>query len=451
MLNIKRTDVLISYFGYGFKIISTLIVLPVILANVSSSEYGLWLVFLSIGTLATLIDFGLGSVLTRYVTYAYSGASHIPIYGLPEKNENGEPNYELLFKIFLTSKKLYTKIGFTVFGFLLIMSFYILWISTNEIDFIPVIVAWLLYSSGISLGLYFNYYNAFIKGLGKVKEIQIVGITNTFFYILVQIILISFGLGLIGLGIANLLSVLLLRFHLSKHVNKVIKSKMKIFQATEKLMQEKRDPHMDLALKKNSTQVGFVTISNYAQGQGSLLLISAFLPLSVTAQYGLSMQLISVIISISIIPFNTFLPQLSSYQIQRKFLELRKKYISVTLLIFITYLIGSLLIIFVGNSVLDLIESHTRILETNLLILLIIYNFIITNHQRATSFISLSNYQPFVNSYLYSSFISLTLSLIGFLLGMDIIGFILINLITQSVYNGWKWPLLAWKKINTID
>jgi O-antigen/teichoic acid export membrane protein len=448
VLNIKKRDVIISYIGYGFKVISTLIVLPVILGNVSSNEYGLWLIFLSIGTLATLIDFGLGNVLTRYTTYAYSGATHIPTQGLPSKNEDGTPNYELLFKIFVTSKKLYRKIALIVFGFLAFMLGYIIWVSANEIEVTKVIVAWSLYSFGISLGFYFNYYNAFIKGLGKIKEIQVVGIVNTIIYILLQIFFITIGLDLIGLGIANLLSVMLLRFQLSKHVNKVINSKKEIYKIAEQLIEAKSDTQINLALKKNSNQVGLVTISNYIQGQGGLLLISAFVPLSITAKYGLSMQLISIVISISIIPFNTFLPQLSSFQIQRKFSKLKKRYINVTMMIFLTYLVGSLVITLFGDRALALIKSNTDLLNNELLILLITYHFILTNHQRATSFISLGNNQPFVKPYIISSALSLLICLSGFMFNMNILGFILVNLIIQLSYNGWKWPLMAWNKIN---
>lgn len=439
---------IVSYFGYGLRIISKIIVLPVILGNVSTNEYGLWLIFLAIGSLASLLDFGLANVMTRYTTYAYSGAASIPIDGLPIKSNREEPNYELLFKLYITCKKMYKNISLAVFIFLGVMLSYLIWLSIGEVEVTKVIIAWFLYSIGIALGFYYNYYNAFFKGLGKIKEMQIISIVNIIVYILLQVLFLYLGFGLIGLGIANLLSVILYRFQLSKHVKKIINSNKEIFEFVEDLIKVRSDSEITMALKKNSKQIGIITISNYFQGQGGLLLISAFVPLSITAKYGLSVQLISIVISLSIIPFNTFLPQLSSLQIQRKYTKLKKKYINITLMIFLTFLTGSLLILYLGNLALLLMNSNTDLLNKELLILLMLYYFVLTNHQRATSFISLGNEQPYVNSYIISSALALLISTIGFMFEMDISEFILINLLIQIAYNGWKWPLYAWKKIS---
>ncbi|WP_321434320.1 O-unit flippase-like protein [Trichococcus flocculiformis] len=448
MINIKKVDVFISYLGYGFRLISNLIVLPIILSSVSSEEYGLWAIFLSIGALASLFDFGLGSVLTRYTTFAYSGAEEIPIEGMPTKKENGSPNYELLFKLFITSKKMYKKISLIVFFVLNLMVVYIIRISTNDIEIIKVVIGWEIYSIGIALGFYFNYYNSFIKGLGKIKEIEVVGIINRVIYILMQILFIDMGLSFIGLGLANLLSIIFLRFQLSKHINELINSKRSIFTMVENSIWSKSDEQINLALRKNSSQIGLVTISNYLQGQGSLLLLSAFVPLDITARYSLSMQLISIVTSIAVIPFNTYLPQLSSFQVQRNYSKLKNTYIFITVMLSLTYLIGSLTIIVFGHAIINIMNSNTNLLGSNLLVLLCIYQYVLTNHQRATSFIAVGNEQPFVVPYLLSSLLSLVFILVGFMFGMDLVGFILINLIVQIMYNGWKWPTMAFKKIN---
>src|SRR5690606_4576302 len=107
---------------------------------------------------------------------------------------------------------------------------------------------------------------------------------------------------------------------------------------------------------------------------------------------------------------------------------------------------GGVSLLVLGEYVLDLINSNTSLLSFSQIFFLLLYNFVLTNHQRSTNYISLSNVQPYVNSYIISSILSILFSFILMYFGVGIWGLILSNLIVQISYNGWKWPKEAFKR-----
>ena len=77
MIKTSRNDIIWNYTANILNIGVSIVVLPLILKMLSAEEVGLWYVFLSISSLALLIDFGFSATLMRHISYAVSGASEI--------------------------------------------------------------------------------------------------------------------------------------------------------------------------------------------------------------------------------------------------------------------------------------------------------------------------------------------------------------------------------------
>ena len=157
MINISKKDAIYSYINYFLTAISNVIVLPFVLNRVSAEEYALWSVFLSIQAFVMLIDTGFSTLVARYATYAYCGAKEIPLSGTPE-SEDGVINYSLLFRVFFVARKIYTKLALLALGILLLGGIYIFYLSKNLPNCKSIMYAWILFSDGIALKIYFTYY-----------------------------------------------------------------------------------------------------------------------------------------------------------------------------------------------------------------------------------------------------------------------------------------------------
>lgn len=446
MIQIKRTDVLINYIGYFFKLFSNIIVLPLVLTKVSSETYAMWIIFLSIGTIINLIDFGFGPVITRYSTYAFCGASNIPKTGLPLIKKDGNPNYELLFTILLSAKKIYKYISIiTIVILLLPGSLYIYYLTLkNGLNLVTITSSWIIYVGGICIYMYFNFISNVIKGLGKIKEVQIANIISNLVYIVFIVIFLNLKFDLFSLTISSTINSIILVILLYIPIRRLKNSNNIEYECAKNNFKDNFN-NTYASMKFNSKKIGLITITNYIQNQLTTILFSFFLDLRFIAAYGLSIQLIGIIYSFSSIPFTTYLPKINEYRLEEKY-EKVKNYLSHTLLFFyVFYICGSLYILLLGNWTLSLIKSNTMLLSSLPLLLLIVYLFILNNHQKATEIISQGNVQPHVKAYLISSIIAVAFGTIILFFTRSFLYFIMFNIAVQIAYNGWKWPYMLFK------
>jgi len=448
MINIGKKDTILSYVSYTFGIISNIIILPLVLILLSTEEYGIWNIFISVQGLIYLLDLGISDVTSRYITYSYCGALKITKKGVPTTNKNGIPNYNLLFKIFFISKNIYNKIAFIGLIVSVFFSFYIFYISKNIDNNIYIVIAWLIFALGFMVRLKYTYHNALLKGLGKIKEIQLVTIITFIFTIIIKIILLILGFGLLALSISSFISILINRFLIYYFVKKFIKKNNKKFLNTKTSTKKYEEKAIKHAIWYNSKRIGMVAISYFIQGQGTTLICSAFLSLSEIAMLGLTMQLIGVISNFASIPFNTFITQLNAYKVSRMYEKLKNLFSFVSVAMWSIYFVGIVFLLLINRFLIPNIEINTTLLPTHIIILLLIYKFIVLNHQKYTKFISVGNEQPYVKAYIISSIASLIVPIFIFKLSFGLAEYVISIMIIQIAYNSWKWPVVAFRIVD---
>ena len=81
-MQIGRKAVAWNFAATSLRIASGVIVLPLVLRLLPSQEVGLWNIFLTIGSLATLLDFGFANAFSRNVTYIFSGVKELNQKGM---------------------------------------------------------------------------------------------------------------------------------------------------------------------------------------------------------------------------------------------------------------------------------------------------------------------------------------------------------------------------------
>ena len=98
MIKIGKKEAIYGYVDIILAQLANIIVLPIVLNRVSTEEYAIWNVFVSIQAFVVLFESGFSIVVARFTTYAYTGAESIPLHGKPEIKED-HINYDLLNEV----------------------------------------------------------------------------------------------------------------------------------------------------------------------------------------------------------------------------------------------------------------------------------------------------------------------------------------------------------------
>lgn len=447
MFEVKKSDLLYGYISYFFKYSSNILVLPFVVSNLNSSEYAIWNIFLAVSSFVVLFDLGYGLVIQRYVMYAYSGVDKISEDTLPQLEKNSNPNYILLYQMFIASKKIYRRISVLSGIVLIFITPYIIFISRSEYTILQIIVPWLIFSVSIVINMYILSDATIIKGLGLIGELQRITLINSVFSTLVKIAFLEFGLGMLGLSLSFFLTSLLLAYQYFKIVNVEKNKDIGLFKMLAITFSNDFKESFEI-IKERSKGMGGVLISNFLQNQLFTIVAPIFISLEIMAKYSLTWQLISIVASLSGITFSMYTMKMGNYIVSNKVEELRELF-SITITIFlILYTTGSIIAFTLGSDILTIIGSKTGLLSNLQIFLIVIFVFVTQINQKMTNILSLSNNQSFVKSLIMSSFFIASLNLLLLILGFGITEVLISAIIIQSSYNLWKWTIECMKLCN---
>jgi len=447
MIITTKKDLVWSYLAQIFKYGSSLFLLPIVLINLPSDQLAIWYIFTSINALIFLLDFGFQPNITRNVTYVFSGANKLLKEGVELFIENNEINYPLLYALIKTIKKIYRKLA--VAGFIILLSAGSLYYTSiiGEVKSVSrefLWISWIIFAIATVFNFYFTYLKCLLIGKGLIQQAQKASILTAATYLIIGLIGLKLGYGLIALTLATLISSLVNRtisynyFYESKLKSELNKSKISRIDNKE----------LFPIIWHNAKKMGLVILGGFLINQANILIIPKFLSLDMVAKFGLMKQLIAIITTISAIFFTTYTPKMNSLFIIRRNDKLIK-ILGISLIIFaILFLLASLILIFMGNNLLNLIGSHTLLLPTQLILIMLLIGLLDQQHTMMANVLTFSNYIPFVKASLISGIIYIIISFL--LLKYTSIGLyavIIPGLLVQLAYNNWKWPLEASKML----
>lgn len=446
LIKVTNKDVIWNYLGYGITFGINVVLLPLVLRYLTSSELGLWYVFSSIGVLITLFDFGFAPQVARTITYVFTGAKEITKTGINQNIDKQEPNYELLRNLISSSKLLYFIIAITSLILLLtIGTVYINYINKNGFNS-NILLAWVIYCIGCFINLSYSYYNSIFRGIGLFISLNkaIVFSRGTQFIFSFVLLLLDFGILAVTIGYT--INTIVFRLYLA-----YIYKKQNIFDATIDSITIKFSERIELLkiIWHNASRDGLVTISSYLVLQSNTILCSLYFGLEKTASYALTVQIITFIASFSTIVYGSIQPVLVEASIMNN-ISVKKQYYSMAWIMFIfSYFISIFFFIILGLPLLSLIKSNTKI-ELGIFLLYSFYVFLQTNSTLSASYISTSNKLPYAFPFIISAVIAVILAIIlAEFTNMNVEGLILAHLFVQLLYNMWKWPMFVFKELKT--
>ncbi len=434
---ISNKDVIWNYIGIVISMISNFIMLPFMVRYMDSEILGLWYVYLSIGGIVTLFDFGFTPTFARNIAYSWNGAECIQkenvIY-----SETGKANYELLVKIIKISRIIYLLIsGIALLVLLTIGTIYISCLSKNIYNN-TVILSWLIYSIAIFLNIYYGCYTMFLRGIGAVSCYNKINIAARLTQIIISVLLLMLGFGIIAVSVGYCLYGFVLRFS-SKHfflksygIDQYIKRYKRITKSEGQTLFR--------VMWYNAWRDGIVTFSNYITNQAGTLIVSTFLSLTETGIYSLTVQLVTAVLTISGGIYSAYQPTLqAAYVLNNKKMMKEKMGMIMVANLYIAFA-GVLGLSLIGPYIIKIFKP-SMMLSRTVILGIAVYLFLYKRQNTYASFISNMNCLPYVKSYILSGLCGIVLAVIFmkyFKLG--IWGLIFGQFIPQAVYNYWKWP-----------
>lgn len=445
-ISINKKDIFWSYSSIFLTLASNVLTIPIIIYFLDGDMLGLWYVFLSVGAIANLFDFGFTVTFARNITYCWSGAKKIRGYGIEFSTDN-TTDFQLMYSILYVCKKIFLLVSFVVLVLLLIPgTLYINHISTN-IDDSSYLYAWFIYSSATFLNIYYNYYDAFLRGVGAIKIAYQNRVIAKFTQIILIVLFLLLGYGIVGMALAYFIFGIIFRLLGNKrfYSYKKIGAQIEKFKYNHKWNKEK---HLFLSIWRNAWREGLIQLSFYLTEQVSVIICSFYLSLQETGEYSLMLQIATAVATISTTLYTVYQPSLQASCTRNDKNESGKVMSIIVVSYVLSFLVLSICTIFIGLPIIHLIKPQIHI-SILLATLIFLSQFVVKFRNCYTSYYSSLNRIDYMTAFILSSILSLLLSIV-FIgeLKFGVYGLICGQILSQVVYNLWYWPLQVHKDLN---
>lgn len=444
-IKVTKKDVIWSYVAQFFNMGSGLIVLPLILHMLSPAEIAMNYLMLTISSLIALLDFGFLPQFSRNITYIFSGVPDLMKEGLYPVRDS--INYILLKNMIGVAEKVYGILGiFTLILMLTVGTVYIRDVTDGFTNVNNAFIIWIVFSVSSFFNVYYSYYASLLTGKGLIKESKIAMIAQRLTYIIFSYILLIAGFSLLGVVIANLISPFVGRyFYYNFFYDETLKNQIK-----EHRIDKKEVKRLFSIIWYNSKKMGLIAVASFGITKIGLFLSGIYLSPKDVASYGLMIQLIAIIISLSGTHYVSIQPLLGSLYAQNKHSELvRQMGIGITIF-YILFILGLCVIALLGPQLLCLIKSNVVLPSP---MILIIYGFVCFLEMNTSFFVTilvLGNKINFVTSSLLTSLGIAILSYISLkYTTYTTMGLVLAQGIPGLFYSYWKWPYVVCHNNNT--
>lgn len=445
-IKVKKGDVIWSYLSIITSLCSNIVIIPIVMCYLSGEMLGLWYVFGGIGGIAYLFDFGFTATFARNITYCWSGAKCFQKQG-GIKAECNEPDFQVMNVILYVCRRVYMIIAVIILILMLSVGTLYVYHIASHLDVKIVIIAWSLYSLGVFLNMYYNYYDSFLRGIGAVKQASKNRTIAKIVQIVLMAVLLMLGQSIIGISIAYIIFGCLFRV-LSKHSFYNYEGLGEKLQMYKTRISKKQFKDMFHTIWFNAWREGLVQLSFYCMEQVSVIICSIYLTLTETGIYSLGLQIATAVSTIAVALYSTYQPSLQSAFIRHD----KEKMItcmSVIVASFILFLfLGIVGTIFIGLPILRLVKPEF-VVSISVMIGIFANQFILKLRNCYSSYFSCTNRIIYMPSFILSAILCIVLSMLFTgIFKLGVWGLILAQITSQVIFNLWYWPYKAHIELN---
>ena len=204
LTHLTGTAMFLGLLGTVARIGSNILLLPLALTHLSSPEMAVWWIFLSLGALIYLADFGFAPAITRVYSFLWGGADDFDTEGLRPVADHGTPNLTRIHQLHVTVRRLYGLLAAIVTLALAVGGTLVLW-QKMRLTGNPTFawLAWILFIIVTGLNLKTSYWFIAAQGINRVREVQASNLWSGLVYLVVGSSLLLAGFHLLALAIRS--------------------------------------------------------------------------------------------------------------------------------------------------------------------------------------------------------------------------------------------------------
>lgn len=439
-VNIGKKDVFWNYMATAMQIGSGVLLYPLILNKFPSETLGIWSVFMTITGLTGILDFGFSPSFSRNITYIISGVNKLQKTGIHHiLNSENDINPVLFSSTYNAMKWFYSRISMILFVLLsTVGTFYIstLLLKNQNTASGEIWISWVIFIITNVYQLLTMYYDALFSGMGKIKKAKQIIFTSQSLYISIAAILILLDFGLIAIVSSQFIALLIRRY-----LSYSFLRKDPIINQLQEVSKTQIKEIIKIILP-NSMKLGITGLGAFLVLQSSVIIGSLYVDLKQLASYGISVQIVNVIASLSTVYYATMLPKITEWRVHNDLRKIKLAYYRTILITISIFVVAMLFLIIWGYDLFALIGSKTQLLPFGMLITIFLITFLEKNHAIAGGFLLMKNEVPFFRAAIISGIaVVILLLLMVDYWNLGLWGMILAPGIVQILYQNWKWPI----------
>jgi O-antigen/teichoic acid export membrane protein len=426
---IRHSAMLYGILSTGVRVGANVMLLPLVLNRLSTSEQALWWIFLALGALASLADFGFGQAIARVYSFLWAGAEDFDTEGLGPCPERHEPNLPRIRELHASVQRLYLWIALLGMGVLILGGTPFLFRpAQSAANPMFVWLCWVAFVLAIGVSLATNYWILACQGINRVRELQKTYLWSGLSYVASAALFLVLGWGLFAMVAATALRAILGR-ELSRRAYLTV-------VPNDEAQPAKATPEILLRIWPNAWKFGVLSLGVYLVYNANVLICGHFLGPQVTASFGLTSQIGIFILNFSALWLAVKWPQITIMRTQGRLEEMGVLFARRLTLVMLTFLVLAGMLVLFGNRVLEWKGSQTRLLPTAYLLVYLLY---LCQQQFYIQFGSLTyteNVVPFFKLSLFTGLALMTLSLV-LVPRFALWGLVLAPLITTAGASSW--------------
>jgi O-antigen/teichoic acid export membrane protein len=391
----RQSAMLYGALGTIMRVGANVLLLPFVLKRLSEAEQAMWWVFVAWGAVANLADFGFGQSLSRVYSYLFAGAQDFDTEGLGPPPERREPNLPRLRMLNSTVGYLYSRLCLAGTGLLALGgSLFLLHKVQSAANPAALWICWGLYVAAIGYSLATTRWYVACQGVNRVRELQVSNLWSGLAYLVSASALLLWHWGLFAMVAATGLRSVIAHWMCRRAFH----------QAVPPVAGPRAAPELQMLRKlwPNARKFGVLSLGVYLIFQANVLICSHYLGDKTTASFGLTVQVGTFLTNFSALWLVVKWPAITILRAQGRLREMGVLFARRLVWVMGTFLIGAVLLVLLGNRLLEWKGVQTRLLPESCLV---VYLFYLGQQQFYVQFGSLTfteNVVPFFKLSLFT-------------------------------------------------
>jgi hypothetical protein len=356
---LRDSAMLYAVLGTFARFMANVMLLPLFLVYFTPGEQAVWWVFVALGGLANLADFGFGAMITRAYSFLWAGAEDVAHEGLGATNARKEPNLPRLEVLNATVRRLYLTIALVATGVLLVAGGGLLWRPIHEAGGAAGLwVAWFAYALMIGYGVGTSHWILGCQGINLVRDSQAAVLWGAIAYLVTGVLLLSLGAGLMGMVLAAGVRGIVIRLASRRAFLRVVS----VGPATT--------PDRELLRKlwPNSRKYGWLTVGGWLLANAGLIVCSQTQPAAITASFGLTAQVGAFLVGLATLWLTTKWPAITILRAQGSTQEMSLMFARRFGWCVGSFVVMAVVVVLLGNPLLQLWGARSQLLPAGLLV-----------------------------------------------------------------------------------